>query len=356
MKSILVISIFFVIESFFNKVNENVKINKIQVIGSHNSYKQAIDPELFKVFKYMDSVSASKLEYSHIGFEEQLNMGLRNLEIDVYADSNGGKYAKPKGLEYAKNQAPYDPIGEMLKPGFKMFHVAELDFRSHALTLKGGLQQLRKWSESHPDHTPIFITLEAKDDSSKRKGFTQPEKFSRSTFDELDQEIIKTLGSSRVLVPDKVRGKYKTLEDAVTHDNWPTLKAAKGKFIFILDAQGAKRSTYIEGHPSLKGLVMFSNSDPGTPEAAILIRNNSKSLEIPLLVKKGYIVRTRADSDTQQARNNDKSYFEAACSSGAQIITTDYYLKSNHFVSDYSVSFEDGKYVRLNPLFVTDKK
>lgn len=74
---------------------------------------------------------------------------------------------------------------------------------------------------------------------------------------------------------------------------------------------------YITGHPSLKGRVMFACADPGTPEAAMMIRNNLKDATISDLVKKGYIVRTRADSDTKQAREDDRSGFEAACSSGA---------------------------------------
>lgn len=83
----------------------------------------------------------------------------------------------------------------------------------------------------------------------------------------------------------------------------------------------------------------------------MMIINNAKDPMIPQLVKKGYIIRTRADSDTQEARRNDRSNFDAACASGAQIITTDYYLKSTHFKSDYVVSFKDDKYFRVNPLF-----
>ncbi len=97
---------------------------------------------------------------------------------------------------------------------------------------------------------------------------------------------------------------------------------------------------------------MFANAEPGTPEAAILIRNDPKQAGITDLVRKGYIVRTRADAETWEARVNDRSRFEAACRSGAQIITTDYYRKSTHFASDYSISFEDGGYFRGNPVLV----
>lgn len=331
---------------------DDLPMNKIQVIGSHNSYKKAIDPALFKLFQQKDSVSASKIDYEHIGIADQLNMGLLNLEIDVYADVKGGRYAHPKGLDWVKGQPDFDPEGKMKEPGFKVFHIIDLDFRSHMLTFKDGLKQLRDWSLAHPYHNPIFITLEPKDGTPKNPTSTQPEKFTPALFDALDKEMIDYLGKDQIITPDMVRGKYKTLEDAVLHDNWPTLKKARGKFIFVLDDHETKRDMYIAGHPSLKGRVIFANALPGTPEAAMMIRNDPKDPEIPKLVKKGYIIRTRADNDTEQARVNDKSDFIAACNSGAQIITTDYYLKSTHFKSDYVVSFEKGnKYFRLNPLF-----
>ncbi len=349
----IVAALFLLIVTALKTYNENkVRINQIQVIGSHNSYKQAIDPALFAAFKKQDPQSAAKLDYEHISIIGQLNMGLLNIELDVYADEKGGRYAHPKGLDWAKNQAPYDTAGVMMQPGFKMLHVPELDFRSHYLTFKECLYALKQWSLDHPDHRPIFITLEAKDGKPKNPTFVEPEPFTGKTFDELDRVILEGLSADQLITPDIVRGKYNTLENAVLHNNWPTLKAAKGKFMFILDDSGAKRDMYIAGHPSLRGRVLFANAMPGTPEAAAMFRNNPKDSEILQLVKKGYIIRTRADADTEQARNNDRSGLEAACKSGAQIITTDYYLKSTHFESDYLVSFEGvNKYFRMNPLF-----
>ncbi|MEJ7665692.1 MAG: Ca2+-dependent phosphoinositide-specific phospholipase C [Hymenobacter sp.] len=194
--------------------------------------------------------------------------------------------------------------------------------------------------------------MNAKDEPLSRPGFTVPEPFTAATFDALDKEIRDNLGADQLLTPDQVRGSYPTLEAAVLHRHWPTLQAAQGKFVFILDEVGAKRAAYIQGHPSLKGRVLFADAEPGTPEAAIHILNNAKKDQaiIKSLVEKGYIIRTRADSDTQEARRNDKSSLAAAEQSGAQIISTDYYLPSTHFKSDYAVSFPDGKYFRLNPI------
>ncbi len=334
-----------------NDVPDSMKMNRIQVIGSHNSYKQAIDPALFKMFQHKDSVSASKIDYEHIPLAEQLDMGLRNLEIDVYGDEKGGKYAHPKGLDWVKGQAPYDEKGVMLEPGFKVLHVQDLDFRNDYLTLKNCLAVLKAWSEKHPDHYPVFITLEPKDGAGKNTELTVPEPFTSELYDKLDKALVEGLGKEHIITPDMIRGQYNTLEEAVLHDNWPALKAVEGKFAFILDAKEAKRDQYIAGHPSLKGRIMFSNSEPGNPEAAMMIINNSKDPKIKDLVTKGYIIRTRADSDTKEARLNDRSSFIAACNSGAQIITTDYYKKSTHFKSDYEISFDGKKYCRVNPIF-----
>jgi hypothetical protein len=330
-------------------------MNQIQVIGTHNSYKQAIDPKLFAVLQKADSATMSRIDYEHATLTEQLNKGLLALEIDVYADTQGGKYAHPKGLDMAPGQPPYDAAGLMKEPGFKVFHIQDLDYRSNAPTFKLALQELKKWSAAHPTHHPVFITMNAKSEPLKRPGLTVPEPFTGAVFDALDKEILDNLGADKIITPDQVRGQYATLESAVLHRNWPTLRAAQGKFVFVLDELGEKRATYIQGHPSLKGRVLFADAEPGTPEAAIHIMNNAKKDQaaIKSLVEKGYIIRSRADSDTQEARRNDKSSFVAAEQSGAQIISTDYYQPSTHFKSPYSISFAGGTYFRPNPVNAT---
>ncbi|KDN55619.1 phosphatidylinositol-specific phospholipase C1-like protein [Flavobacterium seoulense] len=342
----------FLISSAFictsNAQNEQLKINQLQVIGSHNSYRQAMEADLYNAIQAKDTSRSLKgLQYTHISITEQLNKGLRNLEIDVQADAKGGKFAHPKGLDIVKSKATYDPNGEMKKPGFKVFHMIDIDFRTSCYTLQNCLAELKNWSDANPDHTPVFITLEPKDDDSFLG--TKSEKFTAELFDALDNELRKGLGD-KLITPDMVRGKYKTLEEAVLNNNWPTVEKAKGKFLFILDNNGAKRDLYALNHPSLKGRAAFINAEPGKPEAATLFRNNPEDNTITDLVKKGYIIRTRADADTKEARNNDYSHFEAAKKSGAQVITTDYYLPSTLFKSSYQVKYDDGTYVRPNPV------
>jgi len=353
MKLSAVLLLSLVIAAFTVPDLDGLKINQVQVIGSHNSYKQAIDPALFTMLTRTDSIRFKAIEYSHISLTDQLNLGLRGLEIDVYADAQGGKYAKPFGIKLAPGQQAYDANGEMNAPGFKVLHIQDIDFRSNCPTFAGCLTELKRWSDAHPDHFPVYITMNAKDDVISRPGFVKPEPFTADVLNRLDSAVLAGMGRGKLITPDDVRGvrtsgKRETLEAAVLAGNWPTVKSARGKFLFVLDEVGKKRAAYIDGHPSLQGRTLFTNSEPGTPEAAFVILNNptTDQARIRELVKKGYLVRTRADADTKQARQNDYRDFELAQQTGAQIITTDYYRPSTFFTSSYVVKFADGGYVQ----------
>ena len=98
---------------------------------------------------------------------------------------------------------------------------------------------------------------------------------------------------------------------------------------------------------------MFVSSPAGNPESAFLKINDpvKNYSAIKNRVKEGYLVRTRADSDLAEARNNDYSKMQKAFSSGAQYISTDF-PESVEGVSSYRVSLPgDVRPGRLNPLF-----
>src|SRR5947207_3504560 len=63
-----------------------LKINQIQVVGSHNSYKQAIAPKEMAVLKARNPKAAETLDYSHGPLTEQLDDGARQLELDFVYD------------------------------------------------------------------------------------------------------------------------------------------------------------------------------------------------------------------------------------------------------------------------------
>lgn len=330
------------------------KLNQIQVIGSHNSYKSQMAPELLAYLSKINPPASQSLEYAHIPLEAQLDLGLRNLELDVYHDPEGGKYANPKGLEIIKASGgsipDYDPSNALSKPGLKLFHVQDLDFQSHYLLFADALKALKTWSENHPDHSPVFILINAKDQNIPGTRAILP--FTATALDSIDLEIRTHLGMDHLITPDMVKGNYDNLEQAVLAGNWPNLDDVRGKFLFVLDENEEKIDRYLTAKPELKNAVLFVNKKEGNPTAGFRIINNAEKEEayIRELVKKGYMIRTRADSDTKQARTNDYSTFEKAKASGAQVISTDYYYPSTFFQSEYKVNFGEGVYERRNPV------
>jgi len=306
-------------------MDANLHLNDILVVGTHNSYKQAIDPKIMALIASRSPQIAASIDYSHIPLDQQLDDGARALELDVAYDPKGGLFAHPLGplLTGVALPAGYSDI--MMKPGFKVMHAQDFDFVSSCVTFVSCLQIIKAWSQAHPDHVPILITLNAKDDSPVAIG-TQALKFDTAAFDALDAEIASVFSPAELITPDQVQGDYPTLREAVLEHGWPTLGAARGKFLFALDEDEPKISLYRAGRKSLEGRMMFVNAPEDSPAAAYLTLNEAltDTAHITKDVKAGFLVRTRADADTVEARKNDTARREAALASGAQYVSTDY--------------------------------
>ena len=59
-------------------------MNEIQFIGSHNSYKQQMPSLYFWLLRLIDGEGAKALEYWHPPIADQLELGLRKLELDFF--------------------------------------------------------------------------------------------------------------------------------------------------------------------------------------------------------------------------------------------------------------------------------
>ncbi|HEV2486628.1 MAG TPA: phosphatidylinositol-specific phospholipase C1-like protein [Terracidiphilus sp.] len=309
--------------------NKQPRINEIQVIGTHNSYHAGFAPSAARLWQEKNPRAFDSLDYRHQPLDQQFNSGVRQIELDVFADSIGGRYAHPTGpaMIAAANLPPdpdFDPNGVMAKPGFKVMHMQDIDYRSTCQPFTACLELVRRWSHAHPKHIPIFILVETKQEKPRGPAqVTEPEPFTSATFDALDAEIRSVFPPRELITPDDVRGHYGTLNEAVLAGNWPTLKSARGKAIFLMD-QRPVGPIYLAGHPSLRGRVLFTNADPGQPDAAFIERNDGPADDITALVRKGYLVRARTDSDTKEARTNSTARRDAMIASGAQILSTDY--------------------------------
>ena len=332
-----------------------LRLNDIQVLGSHNSYHVQGDPKLLDALRAFDKTLADSLQYGHDPLDVQFESeGVRQIELDVFADPNGGLFANRGGQVIAGGpRASGEPALD--QPGFKVLHVQDIDFRSTCLTFVACLTTVRDWSRAHHGHVPIMIDVEVKQDAIPdpvNLGFAIPHPIGPTELDALDGEIRSVLGPEQLITPDDVRGSHATLEDAIRTDGWPTLAKSRGKVLFTLDNEDNVRDDYIAGHAALKGRVLFTSSPRGTPEAAFLKLNDPIKDEATIrqAVLDGYVVRTRADADTVQARTGDTLMRDAALRSGAQWVSTDYEVADTQFGTGYVVTIPEGTPARCNPV------
>lgn len=332
-----------------------VRLNQIQVIGSHNSYHAGFAPSERKYLEINEPKVLYGLDYRHAPLGEQLSGGVRQIELDIFADPAGGRYAHLWLDDAVKKtgMAPdpdFDPYHEMDKPGFKVMHMQGFDQRSTCLRFVTCLTEVRQWSKAHPQHLPIFILVETKVGGVKEMPSAPVAlPFTPAVLDRMDKEILSVFSRDEIITPDDVRGKYATLNEAVRAGNWPTLAEARGKVVFLMD-QRREEAAYTQGHPSLRGRILFTNAVPGAPDAAFTEQNEGTPEEIDALVKQGYLVRTRADESTRQARTDDTRRRDEVLASGAQMISTDYPMSEPSPWTKYVVELPGGLAARCNPV------
>lgn len=327
-------------------------LQSVQMIGSHNSYRQLPPPPVLAEIERMRPGLVEKLEYEHPPLAHQLDLGLRLLELDFYLDPRGGLYADPpnSAVLSKSDRAPYS-AAEAQEPGFKVMHIQGYDNYSHCVQLRDCLMSLRNWSDANPDHSLVTVTMNVKEDRVF-DGLPTPPRFDAAALSDLDNMLRKIFGGDRLLTPDVVRGEFPTLRDAVRNAGWPTLSKTKQKFMFVLD-EGAPRASliYREGHPSLRGRAMFANYPETDDEAAFMVFWDIKGQEstVANMVSKGFLVRVSADIGTREARLNDRSRLESAIESGAQFIASDYYPGNiSPFKTTYVANFQDGSILRCS--------
>jgi len=298
---------------------DDLSIHQIQVIGTHNSYHLRPDQASLDLAIAMVP-DARSWDYSHLPLNEQLDHGVRSFELDIYAREGQ----------------------------FKVFHVPVIDFHSTCDTLKDCLLTVKDWSDAHPHHVPISFLLELKDQGFS--GSAKQSKIDRDYLMALDQEILSVFPPDRVVQPDDVRGDSSTLEEAVTTRGWPGLASCRGKAMFILHVGDPVRRVYIDLYPGLQGAPCFVRSQPGNPEAAVVIHDHPSVDSIQSLVKAGYFVRTRADANLNVNAKDETGRRDNALQSGAHIVSTDFPPGSPRAETGYVCQLPGGVPARANPV------
>ena len=290
--------------------DEALRVNDVQVIGTHNSYH--LRPP-------RDLPPGDVADYEHPPLDVQLDgQGVRSFELDVF---NG--------------------------PTFPVAHTPILDATSTCPTLTACLSVLNEWSDRHPGHVPIFVLIEPKTQTIILDPTYLP--WDAGAIDRLDAEVRSALEPKDLLVPDQVRGRSPTLRAAVVGRGWPTLRAARGRIVLVLNTADPIRGLYLAGRPSLEGSPMFVTAEEDAPSAAVLKRDDPVDAEIRRLVEQGFVVRSRADDRNIEARANDLTRASTAIESGAHIVSTDYPVPDPE-IGSYVVHLPGGRPARCNPV------
>ena len=375
-----------------------LRINHIQVLGTHNSYKEQPSDSLqagINAFAPAD-LDPRGLVHSHAPLVEQLDtQSIRQFELDVWRDPSGGLFSEPFGpvlidymnqtyegslVDFGPSGPDFDPFGVMVLPGFKVFHVQDIDFRSRCHTLAYCLEEIRSWSEAHPDHIPIAVLIELKGgagdtydpailaplyaylvgSSDPEPAFTIPfaweledgQDYSDSDLQALEDQIRAAFADRQLLTPDTVRGDNDTMMEAIENEGWPKLSDSRGKVMFLLDNGGALRDSYVAEYPALQGAVFFVSADPGSPEAAYYQANDPfrTNPTIEEMVSMGFMLRSRADAENIEADINDIMRRDQALASGAQWVSTDYPVAADSGYVVVLPGVSEGSPARCNPV------
>ena len=302
--------------------SDGVKINEIAVIGTHNSYQMLPTPQRRlheKILKVLyNGKKGTKYKFEMDSYTEQLEHGIRNLEIDIEAVDKNGEIS------------------------FVVSHEPIKDNTSSAYDFAEGLREIAMWSDHNPNHLPVYLLIEPK---GNVPSVCHMQNFSIEYAKELDKITREVLGE-KLLTPVQIMGNYKTLGEMRMADDWPTLEEAAGKIIVLLHPCDVTEE-YINLDTTLSSQAMFPmlrTQDVDRDCASFILdnepqeakENNKKTVD-----EKNLMVRTRADS---YPKFSDERYaFANEC--GSHIITTDYPPRTVR-ESDHTYTF-DGYTIKL---------
>lgn len=334
-----------------------LRLHQIQLIGTHNSYH--IEPaQGLKPFIRAAGISLlQSIEYSHRPLTEQLSqLGVRQLELDIYADPHGGLFAKPLGrtLTLASGgDAGPDPNnnGVLEQPGFKILHAPGFDFATNSPTLETALKEIQAWSKSAPNHLPVMVLLELKEYAPGPSG-VQPVAFTPELLHQLHTLIESSVPREQCLIPaDLLEPGDNCIRDAVLARGWPLLTNVRGRLLFCLDNEGSWTRRWLQAMETVAAPRVFVSVPPEHPQAAWMKCNDPEHQfnEIQSLVRRNFLVRTRADADTRQSRSGETQRREQAFASGAQYISTDFPVADSRY-TNYAVRWPKHAIGRRNPV------
>jgi len=294
--------------TFAYPLDEVLRMDDVQLEGTHNSYHLApngVEP-------------GSDYDYSMAPIDVQLeSQGVRELELDLHWAAERGAYRV------------YHEVG---------------DAHTTCELFVECLAEVRRWSDAHPGHQPIYIQVEPKDWFGFFPAELVDERLAR-----IDAEIRMVFPDGLVVTPDEVQGDAGTVAAALRDRGWPTLGAARGRVLFHLLC-GEFCAAYAHGDTSLAGREMFPMTSRSSPFASVLLIDDAQAhaADIAAAIDAGLIVRSRSDLTVTAALADDHSALQAALDAGAHLISTNFPAPVPE--TSFYVAMPGGTPSRCNPV------
>ncbi len=272
------------------------KINEVQYLATHNSYKTGLVPATkFLYHGPLFAIMGDKYDYYFDTFTEQLNQGIRSFELDPnYVKKDDGTYT------------------------VECVHSSLLEACSTAVDFQLALTEFKLWMDYNPSHMPLIILLEPKGEDS----------YVADAFKLYDQMISDTFGDKLITPKDFLGDTYADF-DAFRKDNaYPTIGEAQGKIMFLLHDKKYV-DNYIKDYNTIKEWKLFPALNYSLLEerpdvskfSCFAISNDASDDErIKSLIERGYMVRTRLDEYSKISEEG----LEKGVASGANIMSSDY--------------------------------
>eukprot|EP00466_Bigelowiella_natans_P012457 jgi/Bigna1/85765/estExt_fgenesh1_pg.C_60049 len=305
-------------ESEMKLASSDIALNRVQVVGTHNSVHVA---GMFSIF-------IPYWQYTHPSLIDQLNTGIRHLEIDLWYNKSFGMWEVwHECVDRLTVSAPLllicnDAIvgGGGAGGGSKMVT---------PLLLRDVLSQLFSWSKSNQGHFPLSINLDIKGAYISGTSYLTPwllgrgfshSKADRQIFQALEREILAEFPIPNLHTPASMLlgSGTKTLREAIQKSGWPAVNALRGKTQFQLNLNGCRASlnTVIPSSVFFKRGHNFQD-----PEPDVGWFETNDPVVTKILIEKGYFVRaldphskfgdTGKNPMAQYVATNHPSYYKS---------------------------------------------
>ncbi len=312
--------------SFFDgDLNEElangIKFNELRFVATHNSYQTPATDEYKELYYNISEltlglVKAEAAEFWSQTLTQQLNCGIRSLEIDIET---------------------FDRDGEI---SFTCMHSPCIDMTTSCYDFALAMKEIRMWSDNNPNHLPITIIIEPK---SSFLPLEDMESFNLDYAVALDETLREALGDKLFTPADMLRD-YESFGAMREADDWCKAQDMLGKVLILLHDCGVTED-YISRDSSIKTQAMFPmlrEDDIDRDCTSFILANDPDDLldiKDEVLNEKKIIARTRADKYT----DINAEQRENAIASGAQIVSTDYPPRDDLEADAYTVTFDNGK-------------